>query len=431
MNNFYKFAAVSAVALACADAHAAGYQLNEYSVTGLGRSFAGVGVAGDDYSALAYNPAGMTLMPRSGAQLGTTITQVRSKVHGDNGEKTDMDFLIPLPSAFGQYNVNDKVFLGAGIYVPFGLATRYKGDSFIGEAGGVGPSGVRKSELEVIDFNFSGAYKLNSNWSFGASAIFRRITGSLTSNIYKDLPMLGRTNIAYSDFKVKGYTGTFNIGAMYEFNEDARVGLSYRHKSIQKTSGKHYVRVKKDLLEGPFGPALAPLNGKFHSAADPELPASIILSGYYKTAPQWATTATVKYTLWHRFGVFPGKTTDKALLAGAGKKNLDVEYRWKDAWNIALGEDYYLNKNWTLRAGVAYDQSPSRSNTYRTNRIPDTDRVWVSLGASYIKDNYQIDFGYAHLFFAHGRTRNSPSGDTNAKYHSYSNMLGLNFQYKF
>ncbi|HCU58579.1 MAG TPA: hypothetical protein DIC64_01200 [Alphaproteobacteria bacterium] len=417
MNNFYKFAAVSAFALICADAHAAGYQLNEYSVTGLGRSFAGIGVAGDDYSALAYNPAGMTLVKRSGVQLGTTITQVHSKAKGDTGEKTDMDFLIPLPSAFGQYNVNDKLFLGAGVYVPFGLATRYKNDSYIAK----GPTGVRKSELEVIDFNLSGAYKLNSNWSLGASAIFRRITGGLTSNI--NYPGLG--TIGYSDFRVKGYTGTFNVGAMYEFNENARIGLSYRHKSIQKTSGKHYVT--------PANPAYAAYigDGKYHSAADPELPASIILSGYFKTADQWATTATVKYTLWHRFGVFPGKTTDKTLLTTTHKKNLDVDYRWKDAWNFALGEDYYLNNNWTLRAGVAYDQSPSRSNTYRTNRIPDTDRVWVSLGASYQKDNYQIDFGFAHLFFAHGRTRNSPAKDMNAKYHSYSNMLGMNFQYKF
>jgi len=414
MNNFYKLAAVSALALVCADAHAAGYQLNEYSVTGLGRSFAGIGVAGDDYSALAYNPAGMTLIKRSGIQAGVVNTQVRSKVHGDNGEKTDMDFMIPLPSAFGQYNVNDKLFLGAGVYVPFGLATRYKHDSFIAQNV---PAGARKSELEVIDFNFSGAYKFNNNWSLGASAIFRRITGSLTSNL--NLPGIGVAG--YSDFRVKGYTGTFNVGAMYEFNENARIGLSYRHKSIQKTSGKHYVTLNDPLYAPYFGPA-----GKYHSASDPELPASVILSGYFKTADQWATTATVKYTLWHRFGIFPGKTTSP--MKGG---NLDVPYRWKDAWNVALGEDYYLNNSWTLRAGVAYDQSPSRSNTYRTNRIPDTDRVWVSLGASYQKDNYQIDLGYAHLFFTHGRTRNSASGDVAAKYHNYSNMLGMNFQYKF
>ena len=410
MKKLYTLAAVSALALMASKANAAGYQLNEYSVTNLGRSFAGVGVVGDDYSALAYNPAGMTLVKQSGVQLGTTLTQVRSKALGEGayaGQKADMDFAIPLPSAFGQYNVNDKLFLGAGVYVPFGLATRYKHDSFVAQNG----SHPRKSELEVIDFNLSGAYKLDNGLSLGASAIFRRITGGLTSNV-----MAGPVVIGYSDFRVKGYTGTFNIGAMYEFNDDARIGLSYRHKSIQKTSGKHY-----------FYTIIPGVNGVYHSASDPELPASVILSGYFKTAEQWATTATVKYTMWHNFHVFPGKTTVPVVPGG----NLDVQYRWKDAWNVALGEDYYLNDSWTLRAGVAYDQSPSRSNTYRTNRIPDTDRIWASLGASYAKGNYQIDLGYAHLFFTHGRTLGSPSGDVDVKYHSYSNMLGMNFQYKF
>ncbi len=420
MKNLYKLATVSLLSFAAANVHAAGYQLNEYSVTGLGRSFAGVGVVGDDYSALAYNPAGMTLVKRSGVQAGLTMTEVYSKVKGMNGEKTNMDFIIPLPSMFGQYNVNDKLFLGAGVYVPFGLATRYKRDSFIAK----GRNGVRKSELEVIDMNFSAAYKFNTKWSLGASAIFRRITGGLTSNLYS--AQLGGAEIGYSDFRVKGYTGTFNIGAMYEFNENARVGLSYRHKSIQKTSGKHYVNVHEQFL-----PMLSVIDGKFHSASDPELPASILLSAYVKTAPKWATTATFKYTLWHRFGVFPGKSTNTVLLASGGKKNLDVEYRWKDAFSLAIGEDYYLNDNWTLRVGTAYDQSPSRSNTYRTNRIPDTDRIWVSFGASYQKDNYQIDLGYAHLFMMHGKTYNSHSGDVDAKYHSHSNMVGLNFQYKF
>ena len=38
-----------ALAVACvSQANAAGYQLNEYSITGLGRSFAGAGVMGDN-----------------------------------------------------------------------------------------------------------------------------------------------------------------------------------------------------------------------------------------------------------------------------------------------------------------------------------------------------------------------------------------------
>ena len=117
------------LALVCAtNANAAGYQLNEYSVTGLGRSFAGAGVMGDDYSALAYNPAGMTLMKRSGFQGGITIAEMMSDIKGKGeyaGQSTDMHYGVPLPSGFAHWNVNDKLFLGAGIYAPYGLSTKH------------------------------------------------------------------------------------------------------------------------------------------------------------------------------------------------------------------------------------------------------------------------------------------------------------------
>ena len=418
-----KISVAAAVALlaSAGNANAAGYQLNEFSVTNLGRSFAGIGVAGDDYSALGYNPAGMTLMKRSGMQAGLTMTEVASKIRGVGntaGKKTDMDFMIPLPSMFGQYNVNDKLFLGAGIYVPFGLATRYGHDSFIAKDN----NGVRRSELEVVDGNISAAYKVNNHLSLGVSGILRHIKGKLTSNVNKTLPVYGYSNFAYSDFKVSGWSTTMNLGAMYEFDEDTRVGLSYRFKSTQRTTGHHTVTVNPQFATIASMFNMQDVN-RYDSVSDPELPASWILSGYHKFGEKWGTTATVKYTQWHRFSVFP------AYSSGTG--NLDVQYRWKDAWNFALGQDYYLNENWTLRAGLAWDQSPVPNSTYRTNRIPDTDRLWTSFGVSYATGNHQFDFGYAHLFMMHGKVWNSAENDTNAKYKSYSNMYALQYQYRF
>ena len=418
-----KISVAAAVALlaSVSNANAAGYQLNEFSVTNLGRSFAGIGVAGDDYSALGYNPAGMTLMKRSGMQAGLTMTEVASKIRGVGntaGKKTDMDFMIPLPSMFGQYNVNDKLFLGAGIYVPFGLATRYGHDSFVADD----KNGVRRSELEVVDGNISAAYKVNNHLSLGVSGILRHIKGKLTSNVNRTLPVYGYSNLAYSDFKVSGWSTTMNLGAMYEFDEDTRVGLSYRFKSTQRTTGHHTVTVNPQFAAMASMLNMQDVN-RYDSVSDPELPASWILSGYHKFGEKWGTTATVKYTQWHRFSVFP------AYSSGSG--NLDVQYRWKDAWNFALGQDYYLNENWTLRAGLAWDQSPVPNSTYRTNRIPDTDRLWTSFGVSYATGNHQFDFGYAHLFMMHGKVWKSAENDTNAKYKSYSNMYALQYQYKF
>ncbi len=413
-----------AVAFCATNANAAGYQLNEFSATGLGRSFAGMGVVGDDYSALAYNPAGMTLVKRSGVQAGVTMTEVASKVKGfgnTEGQKTDMDFAIPLPSIFGQYNVNDKLFVGGGIYVPFGLATRYKNDSYIAQS----PTGVRHSELEVIDFNLSGAYKFDNGLSLGASAILRRIEGALTSNIHIPYGNRLMKNVAYNDFKVSGWSTTFNLGAMYEFNENSRIGLAYKFKSTQRTRGNHDITVNSAYLDMAQALGLSNFN-RFDSVSEPELPASWVLSGYHKFAEKWGTSFSVKYTQWHRFYTFPARSN--APLKGG---NFDGDYRWKDAWSFHLGQDYYLNENWTLRAGIAWDETPVPSSSFRSNRIPDADRIWTSVGASYMTGNHQVDVGFAHLFMMSAKTKDMTGGDANAEYDSYSNMFALQYQYKF
>ena len=418
-----------ALVMGAAQAHAAGYQLNEYSATGLGRAFAGAGVVGDDFSALGYNPAGMTANKNSGAQLGLTFTEIASKAKSEYG--TDkMDYLVPLPSFMSQWNVNNKWFIGAGVYVPYGLSTKYKHNSHVAQNE---RTGARKSYLEVIDFNLSNAYRFDNGLSLGFSAILRWIEGQLTSNLNAGNVNAGQgRNIGYNDFRVNGWTNAWQLGAMYEFDDNTRIGLSYKFKSTQKPRGKQYLYFNEN------GQGMLHVDDfyRVHTMSDPELPASWTLSGFHKWNDKWATEATVKYIQWHRFGVFPGHGDVSQLplqLQGLLKQgNYDVEYKWKDSWTVALGQEYYMDDKWTLRGGVAWDQSPSRSNTFRSNRIPDTDRIWTSLGASYKTGHHQLDLGYAHLFMMHGRTRNNPNGgDLDVKYYNHSNMLALQYQYNF
>lgn len=417
-------AAIAAV-LCAGQVQAAGYQLNEFSATGLGRAFAGAGIMGDDYSAFAYNPAGMTLVKRSGFQFGLAGTQIYSRAESKYG--TDkMNYLVPLPSIMGQYNVNNKWFLGAGVYVPYGLSTKYKHDSNVATKSG---GGVRKSELEVIDINLSAAYKFDNGLSLGASFIQRWIEGQLTSNVNNQPYSTGLVMNGYSDYRVNGWSRTLHLGAMYEFNENTRVGLSYRFKSTQKPRGKQYMNVDISTAGGVPLPGYQDVFVRNQTMSNPELPASWILSGYHRFSEKWATAATVKYIQWHRFKVFPVR-----IYTAGGENIQDVQYKWKDAWTFSIGEEYYLNDNWTLRFGTAWDQTPTPSNTYRTNRIPDVDRIWAAVGASYATGNHQFDFGYNHLFMMHGRTRTGKpdsQGDLNVKYKSHSNMFALQYQYKF
>ena len=57
-------------------------------------------------------------------------------------------------------------------------------------------------------------------------------------------------------------------------------------------------------------------------------------------------------------------------------------FDWNDTVFSSLGGEYKLNESFTLRAGVAYDETPTHIET-RTPRLPDDDRSWYSIGATW------------------------------------------------
>lgn len=395
-------------------AHAAGYQLNEFSATSLGRSFAGVGIMGDDYSALAYNPAGMTLMKQSGMQLGFTEVEEYSKIKGQNaGEETLMHYGVALPSGFGQWNINDKWFLGAGVYVPFGLSTNHKADSFVAPV-------AKKSLLEVVDTNISVAYKATDKLSLGASAILRYIYGNMNSH---NVPNAYHIPGVIVDYDLDGWTTTGALGMMYEFTPDTRIGVTYKIKSKQTVKGEYSMSI--------------PGVGYYSfddGRASPDLPASVVISAFHKPIDKLGLSATARWTQWSVFDKFTmsspsGLVSGTPAAAGAWVQH---DYSYRDTWTISLGADYYVNDNLTWRFGTAYDQTPVKNQNHRTNRIPDVNRIWLSTGMSYSAGNWQFDAGFAHLFMQKG---NVAGGAGNAimpaEYSSHSNMYSIGLQYRF
>ena len=120
-------------------------------------------------------------------------------------------------------------------------------------------------------------------------------------------------------------------------------------------------------------------------------------------------------------------------MPGGEKK---TEYRYQNTWTLSGGLDYYFCKNLTFRLGAGWDESPTHKPQRRTIRIPDNDRWWMSVGASYMKNNWQVDVGYAHLIAKTGKSiedqGSAISTPVHAKYkNTQSNILGVQIQYKF
>mgnify|MGYP004651272997 CR=1 FL=1 len=383
-------------------AWAGGYQLQEYSITNLGRSFAGAGMVGDDYSAIAFNPAGMQLNG-TGLQLGATYAHIRATTKGSLTGASGTTYGVGelhanklIPHFFGQKKINDRLTLGGGVYVPFGLGTYYNNKNWFGASHAI------NSEITTQDFAVAGAYKLTDKLTIGASFFLEYLEARLTSTA---------NDMNAHDNTTPGY----NVGLMYQPAANTRLGITYRSKTIHQIKGPHYL----GTFYGDCGTKLI-------------MPEHVLMSAYHKM-DKWGFSAMARWTRWSRFSKLNiWSDAMSRRTSGAMRYAPEVDEDWKNVWMISGGLDYDVNNNWTVRTGLAWDEGAVKRSRTRTARVPDTNRWIASVGASYKAGPWQWDAGYSRVFMRRGLVSNPLNGTTlNAKYRMGIDLVGVSMQYTF
>lgn len=295
--------------------------------------------------------------------------------------------------------------------------------------------------MTAINLNLSGAYRVTEGLSLGlgvnavyAKAQVERNAGTIADSIQdqtvknafsvlseelKHLPQYlsskDKSVVSLQDRAAWGFG--WNAGVMYQFNEGNRIGLAYHSKvDIDFTD-----RTATSLGVGKKGDLTL------------TLPDYLELSGFHQLTDKLAVHYSYKYTHWSRL-------TRLYASSENGKKAFDKELQYSNNSRVALGASYNLYEKLTLRAGIAYDQAASRH--HRSAAIPDTDRTWYSLGATYkFTPNLSVDLGYAYLKGkkVHFKEVNAIGDErtltvnTTANYTSqaHANLYGLNLNYSF
>lgn len=406
---------LAGLTFAAGDANASGWGLNDQSVTGLGRAYSDGALAGDDYSAIAYNPAAMQL-GGSGVQLGGTLINLRSDVKGTyhraDGARTgdaNVNVSVLVPNFFAQYKVNEKMRVGFGIYVPFGLAIKYDSNWFASDHG-------ITSDLQVIDFAPAVSYEVMDNLSLGVAVNFRKSSVFLTSTQYAPTTALDGTR---NEFDLEDWGVGLNVGAMYKLGENTRFGVSFRSRS------QHQIKGSTKLTGG-----LYPYGDAYPTTTLPMDAPERVLANVYHRIGDFGLSAGVEWTRWSRFD---------ALRLNNASKSAEVGQRWKNTWRGAVGLDYYHSENWTFRGGIGFDESPVPNSEWRTAAIADNDRWMFSVGTSYKTGAWTVDFGYSFLYLptyeVHNRRQNlagvTSVPQLDAKYDTYAHVVGLQVQYTF
>ena len=363
--------------------YAAGFALSEQSGSGLGSAFAGAAATAEDASTIFFNPAGMTYIEGTqaagalhlikpsaefndtGSTKGFSNPSTLVPAGGDGGDAGDLAFV---PNFYFMTALTDSVKFGVGVNAPFGLKTEYDKD-WIGRFQGI------KSDLKTININPSLAFKVNDQLSLGIGLSAMWAQAELTRAV-------NRVVARESDVKIKGDDWGFgyNLGAIYQATSDTRFGVAYRSKIEQHLDG-----------DAKFGAALAANNTDV--SADLTLPETFSFSAFSRLNDTWDLMADATWTRWSQFKELR-IDFDNALPDSVTAEN------WSNTMRYSIGANYHYSDKLKLRAGFAYDETPT-SNEFRTVRIPDNDRKWLTIGADWqTTPDTKLDIGYAHLFMS-------------------------------
>lgn len=394
------FAATAALALGAQVSYAGGFMLMEQSAAGIGRANAGAGVFGDDASSAWFNPAGMTLMQGKHFQVGTALGVIDAKYESKRGGASDnaFDGIVPVPFMHTTLQLTDSIWAGVSIAVPFGMQTKYK-DSFDARDRGI------FAKVQTIDVNPSLAFKVNDAFSVGVGVSAQYGSMELRNGI--------RGTQAASKVKGSDVAWGVNAGVMFTPREDMRFGLAWRSS------------VKHDL----DGHLYTPL-GTTDSTVPFKTPQTVILSGAWDINPQWTVAGTFRWSDWSVFKELPVNSRSGGQhLANPTQEN------WKDCYLFSVGADYRYNDEWTFRAGTAYETSTIREDKYRMTTVPDSSRLWLSVGATWhASKQLQCDVGYLFLH-AIGSSPITESAESTQVIGDYKrtnvHMFGVQAMYSF
>jgi long-chain fatty acid transport protein len=403
-------------------AGASGFALLEQSASRLGTAFAGTATAADDATAVYFNPAGMmelkqaeAVVSASGIEIGSefrnssSIAAFAQPLGGEGGDAGDWNLV---PAAYFAMPVGDSLAFGFGINAPFGLKLVYDG-------GWIGRFQALRSEITTLNFNPSVAWRVNPRISIGAGIDYQRLDAELTNDVnysaviaqgVQQLVLAGQlppatgnaviaANAAQSGHaRVRGDDDAwgFNVGAIFDLSDDTRLGVAYRSTVEYTVEGNINFGapagrdpVSSGIIAAASAPGAPLSSGPVE--VDLKLPDIATLSLQQKLGGQFALVADVAWTGW-------SSVQELRIVRTSGQTVSVTPERWRDTWRYALGGTYAMNGSVTLRAGVAFDETPVPDET-RTPRLPDTDRTWVAIGAHWqASPALALDFGYAHLF---------------------------------
>lgn len=395
-----------------------GVSLHFFPALAVGPAASGIAAKADTAETVSLNPAGMTRLDKA-SWYGNPMVMIsknktRISVDGNPVDRAIEDSSAAfLPGMYYVRPINDRWSVGIGPNAGSGFGTSY-GDQWVGRYildewtmffGGILPSA---------------AYRVSDRLSLGGSLSVNYSRFTMKKSVFNGLEEPD------GDFELEadGWAMGVNLGGLYEFSPQTRVGLVYRSALEATNEGEpefsNLSAARRDLLEHA-----GVLNREI--SVDTNQPQAVLAGLFHDFDNGWSMTADtvwIDFSEWNIDNVTIGDTT-------ITKDATD----YKDMWAFSVGADYAWRPEWSLRGGLLYVTSAldDEDRTLFTRY----DAIWaLGFGAKYsfIKPSWLSSIAVDLTYFDFGKgevnIENASLGETisdiSAEYdENYGVMLGV------
>lgn len=398
-------------AIAFGQVHASGFQLKENSVKSLGSAFSGSAVAQNDTAVVVNNPAMMTRFEGTAVQNDLSLISIDAEFTGggtdvlgrplSGGNGGDAGDVAAVPALSLVHKFDNGLAVGAMVHAPFGLKTEYERDW-------VGRYFAVESDVRIVNLTLSAALDIvPERFSVGAGLAFSRADVTLSKAVdfgtilFGGLPPAAQP-VAPAFAQPQGSDGFAEIsgadngigwviGAALRPTDKLTIGVSHQSEIDYDLRGRADWTVPAQARAAfNANPLAAPLFNDGSVTADLTTPATTSVAVSYQVTDAFKLQTTYSETGW--------ESLQEVRINFVNPDPDSVEaFEWDRTRFMSLGGEFKLNDAWTLRAGYAYDETPTTIQ-HRTPRLPDEDRKWYSLGATWqFSDALQLNFAYTHI----------------------------------
>jgi len=408
----------------------AGFALFEHGNRAMAMGGAFTAVA-DDPSALFWNPAGIAFQQDKGTQLllGTTLITPKQDLVGDSpypgaGYRSSQESqMFTPPHFYVVYPLNDKLTVGGGLMVPFGLGTYWPEDY-------AGRFISKRVELNVFDISPSLTYKVSDGFalSFGLDYVIGQI--DLTKQIgymnpyTQEVADVGQAHLYTDDFGndalgwhasfLAKLEGGFSVGALYRSGID--VDFEGVGSFVQFPTGY----ADFDALLGTQIPFEGP-NVPIETSID--LPDFWCL-GVAWTNQKWTVSAQYGEMGWSSFQELAITFPENPILSSS------VAELYDDSKQYRFGAEYVVNDQWSVQFGYLIDETPQPPASM-SPLLADGDRAGPSIGVSWKGEKFWLDVGYLYLPLDKRSTGGENFDGFDATYDGIAHLGGISLGARF